>query len=243
MVREARDMVKQGKIGKVRKIVVEYPQGWLAGRLEATGQKQADWRTDPKRAGASCCMGDIGTHAENLAEFITGLQIKEMCADLTTFVKGRKLDDDGSVLLRFKGGAKGILSASQISVDEENGLNIRVYGEKGGLEWHQEEPNTLIAKWTDSHRQIIRTSAKPDLLCSAAGAATRLPAGHPEGYLEAFANLYRMFAEALACRIERKKVTKEMLDFPSIKDGVRGMAFIETCVKSSKSKQKWVKMP
>lgn len=243
MVREARDMVKAGKIGKVRKIVVEYPQGWLAGRLEATGQKQADWRTDPKRAGASCCMGDIGSHAENLAEFITGLTIKEMCADLTTFVRGRKLDDDGSVLLRFKGGAKGILSASQISVDEENGLNIRVYGEKGGLEWHQEEPNTLIAKWTDAHRQIIRTSSKPDLLCAEAGAATRLPSGHPEGYLEAFANLYRMFADVLSCKLERRKVTKDMLDFPSIKDGVRGMAFIETCVRSSNSKQKWVKMP
>lgn len=242
MVKEARDMVKSGKLGAVRKVVVEYPQGWLAARLEATGQKQADWRTDPKRAGASCCMGDIGSHAENLAEYITGLKIKEMCADLTTFVAGRKLDDDGSVLLRFKGGAKGILSASQISVDEENAINIRVYGEKGGLEWHQEDPNTLIAKWTDTHRQIIRTSSKPNILSAEASAATRLPPGHPEGYLEAFANLYKAFAVAVSAKLERKKITKDMLDFPSVKDGVRGLAFIETCVKSSKSKTKWVKM-
>jgi predicted dehydrogenase len=242
MVREARNMVKSGKLGKVRKIVVEYPQGWLAGRLEATGQKQADWRTDPKRAGASCCMGDIGSHAENLAEFITGLQIKEMCADLTTFVPGRKLDDDGNVLVRFKGGAKGILFASQISVDEENGLNIRIYGEKGGLEWHQEEPNTLIAKWTDTHRQLIRTNSKPGALCQEALSAARLPSGHPEGYLEAFANLYRNFALAIDSLLAGRKPKKENLDFPGIKDGVRGMAFIEACVRSSKSRQKWVKL-
>lgn len=243
MVKEARDMVRSGKLGKIRKIVVEYPQGWLASLLEASGQKQAGWRTDPKRAGASCCIGDIGTHAENLAEHITGLQIEELCADLTTFVKGRELDDDGNVLLHYRGGAKGILYASQVSIDEENCLRIRVYGEKGGLEWHQEDPNSLLVKWPDQHRQIIRTASKGALLSKAAAAAGRLPAGHPEGYLEAFANLYKNFARALACRLEGRKIPPEYLDFPTVDDGVRGMAFIETVVKSSAGKEKWVKMP
>lgn len=242
MVKEARDMVKAGRLGKIRKVVVEYPQGWLAGRLEATGQKQADWRTDPRRSGASCCIGDIGSHAENLAEYITGLKIAELCADLSTFVPGRKLDDDGSVLLRFKGGAKGILFASQVAVDEENGLNIRVYGEKGGLDWRQEEPNTLIAKWADSHRQIIRTASKPALLGKAASSATRLPCGHPEGYLEAFANLYKNFAMALDSHLAGRKPAKEYLDFPGVQDGVRGMQFIEACVRSSGASKKWIKM-
>src|SRR6476661_7482165 len=157
LVKQARDMVHEGKLGKIRKGVVEYPQGWLATRIDESGQKQAAWRTDPKRSGAGGCVGDIGTHAENLAEYITGLQISELAADITTFVKGRKLDDDGNVLLRFKGGAKGILHCSQISVGEENNLNIRVYGELGGLEWHQNEPNTLLAKWLDQPTQILRT--------------------------------------------------------------------------------------
>ena len=151
-------MVRAGALGKVRKVVVEYPQGWLATRLEAGGQKQAAWRTDPKKSGAAGCIGDIGTHAENLAEYISGLQIEELAADLTAFVKGRKLDDDGNVLLRFKGGAKGVLHASQISVGEENNLNIRIYGEKGGLEWHQNEPNTLLVKWLDQPMQVYRTA-------------------------------------------------------------------------------------
>ena len=242
MVRQARELVRSGQLGKIRKIVAEYPQGWLTSLLEASGQKQADWRTDPKRAGASCCMGDIGTHAENLAEYITGLQIESVCAELTTFVKGRKLDDDGNVLLRFKGGARGILFASQVSIDEENALAIRVYGEKGGLEWHQEEPNSLLLKWPDQPRQLLRTGGYPHL-CEAARQATRLPPGHPEGYLEAFANLYRSFAAAVALAQTGKKVPAAALDFPTVADGVRGMAFIETVVKSSKSKQKWVKMP
>jgi predicted dehydrogenase len=242
MVKEARAQVRDGKLGKIRKVVVEYPQGWLATRLEATGQKQADWRTDPKRAGASCCIGDIGTHAENLAEFITGLTIDSVCADLTTFVKGRQLDDDGSVLLRFQGGAKGILYASQISINEENALTIRVYGDKGGLEWHQEAPNTLIMKWPDRPRQLLRTGGG-EYLSAAAQKATRLPAGHPEGYFEAFANLYRNFAEAVRVALSGKKLSAAKMDFPTIRDGVRGMAFIETVVKSSKSKTKWVKMP
>ena len=158
LVKEARHLVASGRFGTIRKVVVEYPQGWLATRLEASGQKQAAWRTDPKRSGAAGCIGDIGTHAENLAEYITGLEIKELAADLTAFVKGRKLDDDGNVLLRFKGGAKGVLHASQISVGEENNLNIRVYGEKGGLEWHQREPNTLVLKWPDQPMQVYRTA-------------------------------------------------------------------------------------
>jgi predicted dehydrogenase len=240
MVKEAREIVRAGKLGKIRKIVVEYPQGWLASRLEATGQKQEDWRTDPKRAGASCCIGDIGTHAENLAEYITGLRMEAVCADLTTFVKGRKLDDDGNVLVRFKGGAKGILFASQISIDEENALAIRVYGEKGGLEWHQQEPNTLILKWPDQPRQLVRTAG--GYLSNAAKANTRLPAGHPEGYLEAFGNLYRNFVTVLRARLAKVKPDALALDFPSVDDGVRGMAFIAAVVKSSKGSQKWVKI-
>jgi predicted dehydrogenase len=239
LVKEAREMVAQGKLGKIRKIVVEYPQGWLATELEASGQKQADWRTDPKRAGASCCMGDIGTHAENLAEYITGLKITELCAEFTTFVKGRKLEDDGNVLLRFDNGAKGILHASQISVGEENALNIRIYGTLGGLEWHQMEPNTLIVKWIDQPTQLIRAGG--GYLGKAALANTRLPMGHPEAFLEAFGNVYKNYALALQARIMGKKPKAENLDFPDIEDAVRGMAFIESVVKSSKSSTKWTK--
>ncbi len=244
MVKQARHMVRSGAIGDIRKVVVEYPQGWLASRLEETGQKQAGWRTDPARAGASCCMGDIGTHAENLAEYITGLRISELCADLTTFVEGRPLEDDGSVLLRFDNGARGILHASQVSIDEENGLNIRVYGTAGGLEWHQEEPNTLLVKWPDRPRQVLRTGrgyAEP--LCAGAAAATRLPAGHPEGYLEAFAVIYRNFARVVRAHAEGRQPDPADLDFPTVDDGVRGMAFIETVVKSSASSAKWTPFP
>jgi predicted dehydrogenase len=237
MVKEARQMIKEGKLGKIRKVVVEYPQGWLSTPVE---NKQADWRTDPKRSGIAGCMGDIGTHAENLAEFITGLKIKEMCADLTTFVAGRKLDDDGNVLLRFDNGAKGVLHASQISVGEENGLNIRVYGEKGGLKWRQEEPNTLIATWLDKPVQVIRTGVGE--LSESTRKHTRIPAGHPEGYLEAFASLYRNFAITLRSRLKGEKAEAVYTDFPSVDDGVRGMSFIETVVASSNSQEKWVKM-
>jgi predicted dehydrogenase len=244
MVKEARHMVRTGQLGKILKVVVEYPQGWLAAALEQTGQKQAGWRTDPKRAGASCCMGDIGTHAENLAGYITGLKITDLCADLTTFVDGRLLEDDGNVLLKFDNGAKGILHASQISVDEENHLNIRIYGEKGGLEWKQEEPNTLIVKWTDQPRQIIRTGGGyADRQCEAAAFATRLPAGHPEGFLEAFGNIYKNFALALRCKMAGQEPDPKYLDFPTVYDGLRGMAFIETVVASSKSSDKWTAMP
>lgn len=243
LVKEARAMIKKGKLGEIRKVVVEYPQGWLATDLESSGQKQADWRTDPKRAGISCCMGDIGTHAENLAEYITGLQIKELCADLTTFVPGRKLEDDGNVLLRFNNGAKGVLHASQISVGEENGLNIRVYGTKGGLKWVQAEPNSMNVTWLDKPMQVLKPGGNYGYFSKEAAANTRLPAGHPEAFLEAFANVYRNYADALAKIIKGKKPTALELDFPTIEDGVRGMAFIETVVKSSNSTQKWVKMP
>jgi len=242
LVKEARELIAAGKLGKIRKVVVEYPQGWLATKIEASGQKQAAWRTDPKRSGAAGCIGDIGTHAENLAEYITGLQISELAADLTAFVKGRKLDDDGNVLLRFKGGAKGVLHSSQISVGEENNLNIRVYGEKGGLEWHQREPNTLLLKWLDQPMQVYRTAN--GYLGKAALAAGRTPPSHPEGYLEAFANIYKNFAFAIRARLEKKKLAKDdpALDFPKIEDGVRGMAFIEAVVASSKKNAAWTKL-
>ena len=242
LVKEARDLVRAGKLGKIRKVVVEYPQGWLATRLEASGQKQASWRTDPKRSGAAGCIGDIGTHAENLAEYISGLQISELAADLTAFVKGRKLDDDGNVLLRFKGGAKGVLHSSQISVGEENNLNIRVYGEKGGLEWHQKEPNSLVLKWLAEPMQIYRTAN--GYLGKNAAAASRTPPAHPEGYLEAFANIYRNFAEAIRARLEKKKLPKDdpANDYPKIEDGVRGMAFIEAVVASSKANAAWTRL-
>ncbi len=238
MVKHARHMVANGELGKIRKIVVEYPQGWLATKLEATGQKQADWRTDPKRSGAAGAMGDIGTHAENLAEYITGLKIKELCSDLTTFVDGRLLDDDGSILLRFENGAKGILFASQIAVGEENDINIRIYGEKGGLEWHQEEPNTLVAKWLDRPKQLLRTGVGD--LSPEAQAHTRVPPGHPEGYLEAFANIYRNFAKCLQAKIEGKEPEAIFQDFPTVTDGVRGMRFIEKVVESSKKGAVWL---
>ncbi len=240
MVKEARSLVAKGKMGKVRRVVVEYPQGWLATRLETTGQKQAAWRTDPKRVGATCCMGDIGSHCENLAEYITGSPISELCSDLHTFVKGRLLDDDGSVLLHFKNGANGILWASQIAIGQENSLNIRVYCEKGSIEWHQEEPNTLIVHWADKATEIRRTATP--FVGSEAAANTRLPAGHPEGYLEAFANIYKNFAEALTQVIEGKKIKETDCDFPNVNDGIRGMAFLTAVVKSSRSKDKWVKV-
>jgi predicted dehydrogenase len=241
MVKEARDIVRSGRLGKTRKVVVEYPQGWLATRLEESGQKQASWRTDPARSGAAGCLGDIGTHAENLAEYITGLRIEELAADLTAFVEGRLLDDDANLLLRFAGGAKGILHASQISVGEENNLNIRVYGDKGGLEWHQQEPNTLLLKWPDRPTEIIRTGSGG--LGHSAQAATRIPAGHPEGYLEAFANIYRNFAQHLRAKLDGTTPNPASLDYPNITDGIRGMAFIDAAVESSRQNSRWTKLP
>jgi predicted dehydrogenase len=237
MVKQAREMVLSGELGKIRKVVAEYPQGWLATPLEDEGQKQAAWRTDPNRSGAAGCIGDIGTHAENLAEYITGLQIKELAADLTSFVEGRLLDDDGNILLRFEGGAKGVLHASQISVGEENALNIRVYGEKGGLEWQQMEPNTLLVHRLDQPTQIYRTGNP--YLGEAATAHSRIPAGHPEGYLEAFANIYKNFAADLAAEISGQPASDYASDYPTIEDGVRGMAFVEAVVESSQNNAAW----
>ncbi len=235
MVKEARHLIQSGALGKIRKIIVEYPQGWLSTLLESTGNKQAAWRTDPARSGAAGGMGDIGTHAENLAEYITGLRITEMCADLTIFVEGRLLDDDGNVLLHFENGAKGILQVSQIANGEENDLNIRVYGEHGGLQWHQMEPNTLVHKTQEGVR-IIRTNIGH--LSESAMVHTRIPAGHPEGYLEAFANLYRNFAMAVRA-YQRGEQPDPLYDFPTVHDGVRGMKFIDTVIASSESTQKW----
>jgi predicted dehydrogenase len=237
LVKQARAMVQAGKLGKIRKVVVEYPQGWLATRLEDSGQKQAAWRIDPAKSGAGGCVGDVGTHAENLAEYITGLRIQELAADATSFVEGRLLDDDINVLLRFEGGAKGVLHASQISVGEENNLNIRIYGECGGLEWHQKEPNSLFVKWLDQPMQVYRTGQ--GYLEPVAAAATRTPPAHPEGYLEAFANIYKNFAATLTARLEGRAATEQENDFPQILDGVRGMAFIEAVVASSQANAAW----
>ena len=240
MVKQARAMVKHGDLGTIRKVVVEYPQGWLSDFIESTDQKQAAWRTDPKRSGIAGAMGDIGTHAENLAEYITGLEISEICADISTLVEGRLLDDDGNVLLRFNNGARGILHASQISKGEENALKIRVYGTNAGIEWHQMEPNTLIVKHGDKPTEIYRTGVGE--LYPESAAHTRIPAGHPEGYLEAFANIYRNFAKCVQARIDGVTVDPVYDDFPTVKDGLRGMQFIYKVIESGKSDQKWVKM-
>ena len=241
MVKEARDLVSEGELGAVRRVVVEYPQGWLATRVESQGVKQAIWRTDPNIAGASSCMGDIGTHCENLAEYVTGLRITEMCADLTTFVGGRGLDDDGSVLLRFDGAARGVLWASQVAVGQENSLRLRIYGERGGMEWRQEEPNTLVVHRLDRPTEIRRTAT--DFVGAAASASSRLPAGHPEGYIEGFANIYNSFADALSQVLEGNEVDESKVDYPNVHDGVRGMAFLEAVVGSSNSDRKWVQVP
>jgi predicted dehydrogenase len=243
MVKLARDIVREGDLGKIRKIVVQYPQGWLSTALEKTGQQQAAWRTDPKQSGASGCMGDIGTHAENLSEYITGLKITHICADLTTFVKGRRLEDDGNCLLRFNNGARGVLHASQISIGEENGLAIWIYGEERGLEWHQEHPNYLYLKEPDGPVQVWRRGNNyVGAKSPAAARATRLPFGHPEAFFEAFANIYCNFADTIRARITRTKPDKLALDFPSVDDGVRGMLFLDTTLTSTKSRQKWTKM-
>lgn len=240
MVKQAKAMVKEGKLGKIRKVWVEYPQGWLSKLSEREGNAQAAWRTDPKKSGKSSVMGDIGTHAAHLAEYITGAQITDVCAELNTLVEGRLLDDDGAVLLKFDNGAKGVLMASQVAAGEENALKIRVYGEKGGIEWFQHEPNTLTVRWLEEPTQILRAGGNYGAqLSSFAIHNCRTPGGHPEGYLEAFANIYRNFALTLNCKLDGVTPTAEMLDFPSVEDGVRGMAFIENVVASSQSDIKW----
>ncbi|HUQ65085.1 MAG TPA: Gfo/Idh/MocA family oxidoreductase [Flavitalea sp.] len=242
MVKQAKAMVKDGALGKIRKVYVEYPQGWLSKLSEREGNAQAAWRTDPKKSGKSGCMGDIGTHAAHLAEYITGLKITHICADLNIMVPGRHLDDDGNVLLKFDNGAAGVLMASQVAAGEENALKIRVYGEHGGIEWAQHEPNTLIVKWLDQPAQILRAGANySSVLSGFATSNCRTPGGHPEGYLEAFANIYRNFALTLSARLDGTQPKPENLDFPGVDDGIRGMAFIDNVVASSISTEKWTK--
>jgi predicted dehydrogenase len=237
MIKQAKQLLKSGALGKIRKVYVEYPQGWLSTLLEATGQAQASWRTDPKRSGKAGCMGDIGTHAFNLAEYVTGLQVTHLCSNLNIVVEGRMLDDDGAALLKFNNSATGVLMATQIAAGEENNVKIRVYGEKGGLEWKQEDANTLLVKWLDKPAEIYRTGGSYN--SSFAAHNTRVPAGHPEGYLEAFGNLYRNFSLTVRAKINGEQPKEEWLDFPGVEEGIRGMAFVNNVVDSSSSNEKW----
>ena len=236
-VREARALVRSGKLGQLRKVLVEYNQDWLMEPLERQGNKQAEWRTDPARAGISCCVGDIGSHAENLLEFISGQPIESLCADLSRFVEGRRLDDDANVLVRLAGGAKGTLVCSQVACGEENALSIRLYGSKGGLEWHQQEPNTLVFKPPGQPWQTLRCGK--GFGDAAAVAATRTPAGHPEGYLEAFAVIYRDFIADIR-RVAAGEPAQR--NYPTVHDGLRGLEFIARCVESSERGAAWVKL-
>ncbi len=239
MIRQARAMVAKGDLGEIRLVQGEYPQDWLTTDLEKSGQKQAAWRTDPKRSGAGGCVGDIGTHTYQLATFVSGLKLDEIACELTSFVKGRKLDDNVQAMLRFKGGAKGAIWASQVAVGHENGLKLRVYGTKGGIEWVQADPNYLwFTPYGGEKRLITRGGAGSG---PEAARVTRIPAGHPEGYLEGFANIYSEVAQAIKAARAGKKAPKEVT-FPGIEDGVEGMAFIEACVKSSSKNGKWVKV-
>lgn len=238
MVKQARQMVKNGTLGKIRKVYVEYPQGWLSTLKESEGNPQASWRTDPKRSGVAGAMGDIGTHAFNMAEYVTGLKVTKVCADLNIVVEGRMLDDDGAVFLKFDNGASGVLMATQIAAGEENNIKIRVYGEKGGMEWKQEDANSLLIKWLDRPAEIYR--AGTGYVSSFASHNSRTPAGHPEGYLEAFSNLYKNFTLTVRARMNGEKPKEEWLDFPGVEEGIRGMAFIENVVASSKSNEKWI---
>ena len=237
MVKQAKEMVRDNAFGKIRKIIVEYPQGWLSTLSEREGNAQAEWRTDPKKSGKSGCIGDIGTHAAHLAEYISGLKITQLCSDLNIVVEGRTIDDDGNILLKFDNGANGVLIASQIAAGEENALNIRIYGELGGLEWDQQEPNTLLVKWLNKPTEIYRAGS--GYLGSFAKHNTRTPGGHPEGLLEAFANIYRNFALTLNAKLNNEEPSEQMLDFPNVYDGVRGMALIENAVASNLSDKKW----
>jgi predicted dehydrogenase len=237
MVKEARQIIADGKLGKIRKVYVEYPQGWLSIFLEGGDNKQADWRTDPTKSGIAGAMGDIGTHAFNLAEYVSGLQVTKICADINIVVDGRKLDDDGAALLKFNNGASGVLIATQIAAGDENNIKVRVYGENGSLEWQQDNANTLLLKWLDKPTEVLRTGS--GYLSSYAIHNTRVPSGHPEGYLEAFGNLYRNFALSIKADLTGKSPEKEWLDYPGIEDGIRGMAFIENVIASGKSNVKW----
>jgi predicted dehydrogenase len=237
LVREARELIRAGRLGEIRKVLVEYNQGWLATRIEESGAKQAQWRTDPARSGIAGAMGDIGSHAENLVSTVTGLEVTHVCADLNTFVPGRRLDDDANLLLRFAGGAKGVLVASQVAVGEENALTLRVYGSEGSLSWKQEEPNHLILRQLDEPERILRRGNP--YLSAAAQAASRLPSGHPEAFLEAFANIYRNVIRTVRARKEGRQPSAFDLDFPTVLDGARGVHFIEKTVESAASDEKW----
>ena len=239
-VKEAKERIAKGEFGTIRKIYTEYPQGWLSSRVELNPGSNAGWRTDPKRSGKAGCMGDIGTHALHLAEYISGLKCTEMCADMAIFVPGRALDDDGAALLRFDNGARGVLIASQVAAGDENSLKIRIYGEKGGIEWRQEEPNTLLVKWADRPMEVVRVGN--GYMGAAAKANTRTPGGHPEGYIEAFANIYLNFAKTVMAKRDGRQPEASWLDFPDVNDGVRGMQFIETVVTSGyEEEKKWIK--
>ncbi len=244
MVKEARRMVKDGELGRILKVVAEYPQGYAVGDVEGDGQgKISNWRADPNIAGLSNCTSDIGTHAHNLVRYVTGLEIDEMCAELTAFIPGRQLDDDGNILVRFDGGAKGIIYASQISNGDENALNIRAYGTKASLEWHQEDPNELIVKYANAPRKIYRRGNEYISSAAAEHGYTRTPFAHPEGFIEAFANVYLAAAKAMSDQIQGNPAPPEGYDFPTVDDGVAGMAFVATAVQSSSSTEKWVKFP
>ena len=239
MVKEARELVRSGELGEILKVAAEYPQGWLSKPIDEEGQKQASWRTDPQQAGAAGCIGDIGTHAENLGRYITGLQIDELCAEFTSFVKGRQLEDDANLLIRYKGGAKGVLSASQISVGEENNLSIRVYGAKASLEWRQEDPNDLVVKFGDKPRRTYRRGN--EYVSDIAKRFTRFPSGHPEAFVEAFANIYVEVARAIEAEVSGQPIPSDC-DYPTVDDGVEGMAFIATAVESAKAGGIWTRM-
>ncbi len=236
MVRQARHMVRRGDLGEIRKVVVEYNQGWLASEIEEDGAKQAEWRTDPARSGIAGAIGDIGSHAENLVSAITGLEISQICADLTTFVPGWRLDDDGNLLVRYQGGAKGIMIASQISAGEENDLRVRIYGTQGGLEWRQEEPNHIYHRPAGEPERVLKRGN--EYLCEEAKKATRIPPGHPEAFIEAFANVYAGVTEAVLAREEGREPDGK-LPFPTVHDGARGVHFVEKVVESTGSERKW----
>jgi predicted dehydrogenase len=241
-VKEMKARVARGDLGTVRRVFVEYSQGWLSQRIELAGGNNAGWRTNPKQSGKGGCVGDIGTHAWHLSEYVTGLKVTEICAELKAFAPGRPIDDDAAAFMHFENGVTGILQATQIATGEENNIRIRVYGEKGGLEWFQQEPNTLYAKWLDKPTETIRIGSGYTSLSNLAKWNIRIPGGHPEGFIEAFANIYRNFAMTVQALKAGEKPTDECLDFPNVYDGVRGMQFIETMIASGyENEQKWIK--
>lgn len=240
MVKQARQMIREGALGKIRKVIVEYNQDWLATKLEDQGAKQAEWRTDPKRSGIAGVVGDIGSHAENLVATMTGLELDALCADVSTFVQGRLLDDDANLLVRYRSGAKGVMFASQISSGEENDLRIRVYGETGSFTWHQENPNYLRYKQLGQPEQVLKRGN--GYLCEAAQRASRIPPGHPEAFIEAFANVYRNAALSIIALKEGRVPDEFESDYPTVRDGARGVRFIEKTIESGQSSEKWIKV-